>query len=401
MLRGTLEQTSLHTLKQQPVSWYKNCLAYRVDLYRVIKISLFYALLQFCFASATAYAFTDMCAKEEISYRGVTLRLENDSFAKTDRNYSHGLVFTAESHNLKNYFDTECLPWPLRWHSKFFNFITPDFWVREETWIPSNSIVVKFGQSLYTPRNSASSELISNDRPYAGVLYGGLSLHQRYRNSSNLEVLDTREITLGVIGPWSFAKEFQDGVHDLLGDDRFYGWAHQLKNEPAVQIAFDKKFKEYRGEEQVLHGFTVDVIRSIGVRLGNIESSANVGIEGRIGWDIPNDFGSFTIRPGTDSSPPELVYAKNDLAHFGFHFFGILDLKWVGYNFSLDGNLFDSSHRVTREPLVAFSAGGFSFPTIIKKRAYTFAIMQVYQTSDFKEQPDHHAYRSVTMSVGF
>lgn len=347
---------------------------------------------------------------ESIIYRGITIRLENDSFAKTDRNYSHGLTFTAESHDLKNYSQTECLTLALRLYSKFLKLITPDFWIPNENIIPSSSLVVKLGQSIFTPKDAANPDLILNDRPYAGILYVGFSLHQRYYSpENNMEILDAREITVGVIGPWSFAKEFQDGVHTVLGDEKFQGWSHQLHNEPAGQLAFDKKFKSYRGSQPMLHGFTGDLIRSAGVRIGNIETSANLGVEVRIGWDIPNDFGSFTIRPGTDSRPPDVLPVRNNATensksnspHFGFHLFTIIDLKLTAYSFSIDGNLSQSSHRVTREPVVAFGAFGLSFPTIIKKRGYNLAIMQVYQSSDFKEQSAHHSYRSVALSIEF
>ena len=344
---------------------------------------------------------------ENISYRGVTLRTENDSFAKTDRNYSHGLVLTFESHDIKN-FEPECFSWPIRLHSKIINFLTPKFLISDDNATKMNSLVVKLGQSIYTPKNAARRDLILNDRPYAGVLYIGLSLHQRYRPpETNLEMLDASEITLGMIGPSSLAKEFQDNAHDFFGDLRFQGWSHQLENEPALQIAIDKKFKTYQGAASQFSGFSVDLIRSIGARLGNIETSANFSIEGRVGWDIPNDFGSYTIRPGTDSRPPDLtrtqneVASKNNSSHFGFHFFTIFDFKYVSYNYSVDGNLFSSSHHVTRQPFVIFSAFGFSFPTILRKRGYNFAIMQVYQTSDFKEQDAHHAYRSLLLGVDF
>lgn len=356
--------------------------------------------------------FIDSCPPMgTIDYRGFTIRLENDSFAKTDRNYSHGLAFTAESHNIKNYSRTDCLPLALRLHKKIFKLITPKILFADKTFVPAHSIVIKLGQSIYTPKDPASTELILNDRPYAGLFYVGLSVRQRdFNPDTNLEVLDARELTLGVIGPLSAAKEFQDSVHDMLGDRRFQGWAHQLSNEPALQVAWDKKFKDYRGISSTLAGFSADWIRSIGVRLGNIESSLNVGLEGRVGWDIPNDFGSFTIRPGTDSRPPDIVpeqnaaptdNIKNNSPHFGFHLFAIADLKFVGYNFSLDGNLYNGSHSVTRQPVVAFGAFGISFPTIIKRRAYNLAVMQVYQTSDFKEKSEHHAYRSVAISVEF
>jgi lipid A 3-O-deacylase len=181
-----------------------------------------------------------------------------------------------------------------------------------------------------------------------------------------------------------------------------------LSNEPAIQIAWDRKFKEYRGNSPVLSGFSTDLIPSAGLRLGNIESSANVGIEARVGWDIPNDFGSITIRPGTDSRPPDIETSRDpnnmdtslsDAPRFGFHFFTILELKFIGYSFSTDGNLYSSNHSVTREPWNAFGAFGLCFPTIIKKQGYNLSIMQVYQSSDFKEQGAHHAYRAVAVSV--
>lgn len=395
---------------------------------QILKIhKFFYVLLVLCilfFSSAKSFAaisyladsseegFTDSCPPMgSIEYRGFTIRVENDSFAKTDRNYSHGLAFTAESHNIKNYERTDCLPFLLRSHARLFKLITPPPWLPDEKLNPTSSIVIKLGQSIFTPKDPVSSDLILNDRPYAGLLYVGLSHHQRYYNpDTNLEMLDAREFTIGVIGPLSFSKEFQDGVHDLLGDSRFKGWANQLTNEPALQVAFDKKFKTYRGTTSTIPGFSADWINSVGLRLGNIESAANIGFEARVGWDIPNDFGSFTIRPGTDSRPPDIVpeqnneptdNIKNNSPHFGFHFFTITDLKFVGYHFSVDGNLFNASHGVTREPIVAFGAFGINFPTIVKRRGYNLAIMQVYQTSDFKESTDHHAYRSIAVSVEF
>ena len=182
-------------------------------------------------------------------------------------------------------------------------------------------------------------------------------------------MLDTREITLGVIGPWSLAEQSQNLVHDAIGSPRFLGWQNQLDNEPTFQLALDKKFKEYRGAGAIIPGFSADSIRSLGLRLGNLETSATLGIEGRIGWNLPNDFGSYPIRPGADNRPPSAasIHAK-PLASIpvatrpraGMHLFGTLEAKLVGYDFSLDGNLFQSSHSVTRRPWVVQAAVGIS-----------------------------------------
>jgi lipid A 3-O-deacylase len=75
-----------------------------------------------------------------------------------------------------------------------------------------------------------------------------MSWNQRSKNPEmNLEILDTREITLGIIGPWSLAKEAQDAVHDATTVPKFYGWSHQLNNEPAIQLAMDKNLKVIKG----------------------------------------------------------------------------------------------------------------------------------------------------------
>lgn len=337
--------------------------------------------------------------KEIVKFRGITLRIENDSLFKTDRYYTHGMVIALVSQDIDNT-QTECLPLPLRWHAKTNELLSPGFWTDTESADPTHSIVVKFGQAIFTPRNRSRLDLISNDRPYAGLLYAGLSMNQRHSLAQiDLEVLDTHEIVIGVMGPWSLAKEFQDMAHDVYGDRRFNGWDHQLNNEPAAQLAMEKKIKYYRGSGTIIPGFSVDFIRSMGLRLGNIETSANLGIESRLGVNIPNDFGSLTIRPSTENRPSTTAPTA-DLPS-GAHIFTLVEVKLIAHNFSLDGNLFSSSHQVTRRPWVGYGAVGFSVQTVLMKRGYKLSIMSVYNTREFEEQESQHAYGSVALSVEF
>ncbi len=340
---------------------------------------------------------------EKFRLRGVSLRLENDAFAKTDRNYSHGMALTLESHDIKNYTQTECLPFLLRLHSKLITFLTPDFWAPAENELQPHTVVVNFGQGMYTPGNAFREDLIVNDRPYAGVIYAGMALNQRHTlQNSKFEVFDSREIILGAIGPISFARETQNFVHDIFGDIRFLGWDNQLSNEPAFGFSIEKKFKKYKGTEPITPGFTYDIINAIGLQIGNIETSANYQIEGRVGWNLPNNFGSFAIRPGEESRSPELEPEDNSGPNAtGIHFFTILGIKYVGYDFSLDGNLFHESHRVTRRPWVSFGAVGVGLPSLLKRRRYNVSLMHVYRSGEFEEQDSTHSYRSVGLSVEF
>ncbi|MFZ3175840.1 MAG: lipid A deacylase LpxR family protein, partial [Thiobacillus sp.] len=278
-------------------------------------------------------------ADEVVRFRGGTARLENDLFTGTDQNYTNGVAFSAVSHDIAGKLRTECLPTPVRLHAEFIKFLNPDFWTDAENSAHTQNVVVKFGQSMFTPKDPARTDLNIDDRPYAGLLYVGMSWNRRkHEPQSNSEILDTREISLGVIGPLSLAEQSQNLFHDAIGADRFLGWQHQLKNEPALQLAMDRKFKDYRGTGAITPGFSADSIRSLGLRLGNIETSATLGIEGRIGWNLPNDFGTYPIRPGAENRPPSAasIHSGSNDTHPtvdnprpGIHLFGTLETKLV------------------------------------------------------------------------
>ena len=350
-------------------------------------------------------------ATEAIEFRGLTARLENDLFVDTDHNYTNGVAFTAVSHDIPGSLRSECLPTPVRLHAELIKWLNPGFWSDAGSPAHSQNVVVKFGQSMYTPNDPLRTDLILGDRPYAGLLYVGMSWNRRtHASQSATEMLDTREVTLGVIGPWSLAEQAQNLVHDAIGADRFLGWEHQLKNEPALQLALDRKFKDYRGDAAVTPGLSADSIRSIGLRLGNIETSAAAGIEGRIGWNIPNDFGTYPIRPGAENRPPSSASVRgsaNDATRIGagpragVHLFGTLEAKFVARDFSLDGNLFRSSHRVTRRPWVVQAAVGLSAQGVVAGHGAKLAVMRVYRSREFREQDSDHAYGSVALSIEY
>ena len=350
-------------------------------------------------------------AEETVKFRGLTARLENDLFANTDRNYTNGVAFTAVSLDIAGSLRTECLPTPIRLHAELIKFLNPGFWSDAGDIAHSQNVVVKFGQSMYTPSDPLRTDLIAEDRPYAGLLYVGMSWNRRtHAAQSDTERLDTREITLGVIGPWSLAEPAQNLIHDAIGAERFLGWNHQLKNEPALQLAMDRKFKDYRGDGVIRPGFSADSIRSIGLRLGNIETSVALGIEGRIGWNIPNDFGTYPIRPGAENRPPSAASIRgtsNEATRIasgpraGVHLFGTLEAKYVAHDFSLDGNLFRSSHQVTRRPWVAQAAIGLSAQGLVSGHGAKLAVMRVYRTREFREQASNQAYGSVALSIEY
>ena len=358
-----------------------------------------------------AFSSWDPRADEAVRFRGGTARLENDVFAGIDQNYTSGVAFTWVSHDMAGELQPELLPMPIRLHAKLIKFMNPAFWSDARDSSDTQNVVVKFGQSVFTPTDFARTDLVLNDRPYAGLLYMGLSWNRRRHGpDTNLGTLDTREITLGIIGPWSLAEQAQNAVHDVTGSYMFRGWKHQLGNEPAIQLALDRKCKAYRGAGAIIAGLAGDAIYSVGLRLGNIETSATLGIEGRVGWNLPNDFGSYPIRPGAENRPPSAASIRSEAQDAnaaasaprpGVHLFATFETKLVGHDFSLDGNLFQSSHSVTRRPWGAQVAVGISVQGLLAGRGVRLAVMRVYRSLEFEEQEANQAHGSVALSIEF
>ncbi len=347
------------------------------------------------------------CARQHaLRWRGGTVRLENDLFAGTDRNYTNGVALSLVSHDIEGRLRPDCMPRPLGLYTRLIGWGDQAFARSAGASSASQNIVLRFGQAMYTPTDKTRTDLIMDDRPYAGLLYFGLAWNRRtHPQDEGYERLDSRELTLGVIGPWSLADRSQDLIHGLLGAEHFRGWKNQLRNEPAFQFALDRKFKPH-AEGAIQPGWGSDAIGSFAIRAGNIETAATAGVELRTGWNIPNDFGSYPIRPGGENRPPSsaarLRTRQPDSAsapHPGAHVFMNLEAKAVAWDFSLDGNLFRSSHHVSRRPWVAQAAIGISSQWIIAGRGMRLAVMRVWRTREFDEQIGTHAFGSIALSV--
>ena len=168
----------------------------------------------------------------------------------------------------------------------------------------------------------------------------------------------------------------------------------------------ERKYKRYVGTAAVARGWGSDLISSYALRLGNIETAASAGLELRAGWNLPNDFGSYPIRPGTENRPPsaasglraadpEAIQAPRP----GAHLFVNVEAKAVAWDFSLDGNLFTGSHHVSRRPWVAQAAAGISTQWLVRGRGVRLALMRVWRTTEFDGQRGDHAFGSVALSV--
>lgn len=340
---------------------------------------------------------------DAIRFRGATARVENDLFVNTDRNYTSGVSLTFISRDIPGEVRPACLPGLLRLHAALIERFDPAFWRDGADGLRSQNVALRAGQAMYTPGDARRSDLIADDRPYAGLLYVGLAWNRRTLDRwRGIETLDTREVTLGVIGPLSLARQAQDLVHDLRGFERHRGWRHQLQTEPALQVARERKYRDYAGPFAATPGLSADSIRAWGLTLGNIQTSAHAAIEWRLGWNLPNDFGTYPIRPGAENRAPAPAASIGEAGRRpGVHLFAALEGRVVAHDFSLDGNLLRDSHRVTREPLVLQAAFGIAAHAVIGGHPVRFAVMRVSRSREFTGQGRRHAFGSIALSVDF
>lgn len=313
-----------------------------------------------------------------------TVMYENDLFANQDQNYTNGIQLNWMSPDLTEYRDSKQLPdWavPLVENLPFIN----------EPGLQRN-IGFGLGQKIFTPEDTQRTDLIDDDQPYAGWLYMSAAFHNK-----NQYELDTFEIQLGMVGPAALGEETQNFVHDLRGFEEARGWDNQLENEPGIILIAEHKD---RLVQQNLHSrFGYDVISYYGGGAGNVHTYANAGLEARIGWNVPIDFGSTRIRPGGDTNAPvdSSDPRFSNTSPFSLHAFAGVTGTVVLRNIFLDGNTFTDSHSVDKRWLVGDLALGVSLIYRRLKLSYT----QVLRTREFDRQDDNHEFGSISLSYTF
>ena len=256
-----------------------------------------------------------------LSLSGCTVHLTNDVFSGTDEDFTHGTEFRyqkkVEEANSTLRSIAEALP---------------DIPFSEQKEV--THVSAKIGQHLYTPDDLRSSEIIEDDNPYAGWLFGEVR-RQVLTEDEKKEV----GVAVGLIGKYSFAEHAQKFVHNDLGkgtDPK--GWHNQLDHEPGLVLSATR--------EKVFHRFSpggleADIRHGAEVRLGNIHTDLKYGPELRFGKGLPN-FNGYDER-------------------WSLHGYVGANARVVGRNIFYDGNTFRDSHSVGAEPLVGeLTAGGIT-----------------------------------------
>ncbi len=250
-------------------------------------------------------------SRDQTEHWTLNVYVENDLFSETDQDYTSGIRASWVSPDLADYLEDPSLPGWIRYVNRRLTF----FHGTKEGL--QRNVIFSVGQTIYTPEDLNRTDLIEDDRPYAGWLFASMGYQTRNHNQ-----LDTLEARLGVVGPGARGQQGQDFIHDLRGFEKFGGWDNQLRNEPGAIFLWEHK-RKFRRQYSENSRFGVDVVGHSGISLGNVRTYVNAGAEARLGWAIPNDFGTSALRPGGDNTTPDVIWDPRETAgrNWGGHLF--------------------------------------------------------------------------------
>lgn len=295
---------------------------------------------------------------------------ENDFFADDDDNYTNGVRFSWLSPETTT----------PHWLERIAN-ASPFFDV-----MGKKRISYSLGQSMYTPESTVSTQLVRDQRPYAGWLYGSAGLI-----SDTGDKLERLEVSVGVVGPSSLAYQTQREIHKARGIEVPRGWDNQLKDEPGFILSYENSWKNYA--DFGLLGLGADFVPKAGFALGNVHTNASIGATFRLGRDLPADYGPPKIRPRLPGSD-YFVPSKD----FGWYIFTDIEGRAVARNIFLDGNTWKDSHSVDKRHFVADAQAGIAFTFGNYRLAYT----HTYRTKEFREQTDDiESFGALTLSIRY
>lgn len=295
----------------------------------------------------------------------VSIRWENDVFGRTDEYYTNGgaLALTLPGQGL-------------------IGGVWDIFGAREGKRFSSYDM----GQLIFTPADIQRVVPDPADRPYAGFLYLGATTF--LKKSESLHGL---KLMLGVVGPASLGEAIQKSTHRAMQYRLPQGWGHQIKNEPIVNLHY-----EYRRRFSITRpdgGLGMELIPMGGATLGNFLTEGQAKLQFRIGYNMPDDFGTTDLR-GIGFLP---FFPDNPAQSWGVCLFAGAGASLVARNITLDGNTFTRSRSVDKRPVLPATELGASLWARNLQISFTYVMLG----EEFYGQRRREDYGSVLLSYLF
>ncbi len=299
----------------------------------------------------------------------VTLQMDNDGMLSSDDdNYTAGLELTWTR-----------AATPDHWTQRIADSL-PDGWLNQV-----DALSYHLSYRMYTPVEVERRDLIEDDRPYAGLVLGGLSLYSRQPLRGAWQREEALQFDIGAVGPIAAADSVQREVHRFTNSQRPRGWSHQLGNEPILNASYRRHWwhRQPLGALEMQHG------PGLSASLGNLVVQAGAGYGLRLGQGLDESMGwpSLGVEQGgyrqVSTSPGS-----------GWHLFAALQGRYVAHNLLLDGNTVRDSHSVDRRELVGDAVLGVA----LTWERWEVSLAHVWRSREFEGQENSTVHGALSLS---
>lgn len=235
-----------------------------------------------------------------------------------------------------------------------------------------DSRAMEFGFYGFTPEAIEEAAIVTNDRPYAGLVYLSTSRTYTLDNGNGISTA----FTLGILGS-DFIGSAQNELHRWLGNRPVKGWGNQISEGGELTARYQIAHHHYWHKERTDRRYKTTVFSSVGYL-------TEVGI-------------SLSTRRGLINSPdhhfnPELIaYGEriNDAAAMPYYgqenyFWGGVTLKARLYNAFLQGQFRQSVHTLAYNELRPLIAEVWLGYTLTLGQEYKVSYVIRAQSSELK-----------------
>jgi lipid A 3-O-deacylase len=245
--------------------------------------------------------------------RFLQINFDNDIMDNTDRFYTNGIRFDFISPVFQRF--------PL-------NLMMIPYWRSG-----MNYYGIALIQNMYTPSTTKIGGILYGDRPYAAYL---ILKSFKITNDFTNKIRQTSEIDLGIIGPASLGDFVQKSFHENVPtNSEPLGWEYQIQNDLILNynLNYEKGVVSSRSFEVNLKG------------------------SGAIGTLYTNIGGGIMLRAGILNSyfrnlgiSKKSTYEEMGLSRMQILFSLTSNVKFVGYDATLEGGVFNKSSIYTISP---------------------------------------------------
>lgn len=253
--------------------------------------------------------------------------------------------------------------------------------------IDDSYIHYKLGQNMYAPSDLRRKDHIVGDRPYAGIIYGGIG-YEFFRDYVP-EWTHYGELDFGMIGPAAFAGHTQKFIHKILDCRDPKGWHNQLHNEFVVNGQWWEKYNYYVNDY-------VALVPRTGILVGTIQDAIEVGCDVKIGWNIQNDVGNNIMFSASQFSKKSFFKKLTAYVYFG------IDERCYLYNHFLQGSFIRNKDRDQHLDVdIERFVGEIQCGACLKYGQYLLKYYMIFRQDEFKNQKHSPNYAGICFGYTF